>query len=82
MPRNTAVSPRPVDGSQLRYTANSMIIIRPTQKDGSEKPRIELAMIPREIRCSGNNPAYRPSGIPRKIAISRDTSASSIVAGM
>ena len=57
MPSTLAVAPRPVDGSQPRLTANTMISIRPTQKVGSEKPRIEPAMMVLETRLAGLRPA-------------------------
>ena len=44
-PSTSVVGPRPVDGSQPSCTANTMIRIKPTQKVGSEKPRIDPAMI-------------------------------------
>jgi hypothetical protein len=40
--------PRPVEGSQPSITAKIMINIRPTQNVGSEKPRIDPAMIARD----------------------------------
>ena len=46
-PKSSVVSPRPFDGSQPSITENTMISIRPTQNVGSEKPRIEPAMIER-----------------------------------
>ena len=42
---DAVVGPRPFDGSQPSITENTMISIRPTQNVGSEKPRIEPAMI-------------------------------------
>ena len=44
-PRTSVVGPRPVDGSQPSCTAKIMISISPTQKVGSEKPRIDPAMM-------------------------------------
>ncbi len=81
-PRNSAVGPRPLEGSQPRNTANTMISIRPTQKVGSEKPRIEPAMMVRPAKDSGFRPAYRPSGRPITTAIRIASTASSSVAGM
>ena len=59
-----------------------MISISPTQKVGSEKPRIEPAMIVLAGIESGLSPAHSPSGMPSTIAISIAASASSSVAGM
>ncbi len=59
-----------------------MISIRPTQNVGSEKPRIEPAMIERPAMPFGFSPAHRPSGMPSTIAITIAVSASSIVAGI
>ena len=59
-----------------------MISIRPTQNVGSEKPRIEPAMIVRPATPLGFRPAHRPSGMPSTTAISIAAIASSIVAGM
>ena len=59
-----------------------MISISPTQNVGSEKPRIEPAMIVRPAMPLGLRPAHRPSGMPRTIANSIAVSASSIVAGI
>ncbi len=42
IPRNVAVGPRPVEGSQPSITAKIMISISPTQNVGSENPRIEV----------------------------------------
>ena len=75
-------SPRPVEGSQPSITANTMISIRPTQKVGSEKPRIEPAMMARLAGDSGLRPAYMPSGMPNTIARMKAANASSSVAGM
>ena len=44
-PKSSVVGPRPFDGSQPSITENTMISIRPTQNVGSEKPRIDPAMI-------------------------------------
>src|ERR1043166_7255610 len=82
IPANSTVCPRPVDGSQPSCTENTMISSRPTQKVGSEKPRIEPAMIVRAANECGRMPAIRPSGIPSSTAISMAVSASSKVAGM
>ena len=59
-----------------------MISIRPTQNVGSEKPRMEPAMIERPATPLGLSPAQSPSGMPRTTAISIAAIASSIVAGM
>ena len=59
-----------------------MISIRPTQNVGSEKPRIEPAMIVRPATPSGLSPAHSPSGMPSTTAISIAAIASSIVAGI
>ena len=59
-----------------------MISISPTQNVGSEKPRIEPAMIVLPATESGFSPAHSPSGMPSTIAISIAASASSSVAGM
>ena len=59
-----------------------MMSISPTQNVGSEKPRIEPAMIALPPAESGLSPAQRPSGIPSSTAISIATMASSSVAGM
>ena len=81
-PNSGTVSPRPLEGSQPSITENTMISIRPTQNVGSEKPRIEPAMIVRPLAESGLSPAHRPSGMPSTIANSIATLASSSVAGM
>ena len=81
-PNSSVVGPRPFDGSQSSSTANTMISIRPTQNVGSEKPRIEPAMIERPATPLGFRPAHRPSGMPSTTAISIAEIASSIVAGM
>ena len=81
-PKNWVVGPRPFDGSQPSITENTMISIRPTQKVGSENPRIDPAMIERPETELGLSPAQRPSGIPSVIAISIAANASSSVAGM
>ena len=60
----------------------TIINIKPTQKEGSEKPNMEPAMMERDAGCSGFRPAYKPSGSPITMAMSRATSASSIVAGI
>ena len=83
MPNSIAVWPRPVLGSQPSCTANTMISIRPTQKLGSENPRMLPAMIDAAERThSGFRPAYKPSGTPKTIDNSTAVTASSIVAGM
>ena len=69
-------------GSQPSCTANTMISISPTQKVGSEKPRMLPAMIVRATALSGYSPAYSPSGMPNTIDISTAVTASSIVAGI
>ena len=76
------VGPRPAEGSQPRVTENTMMSIRPTQKVGSENPRIEPAMMDLPAADSGLSPAHNPSGIPRTTAISIAAVASSRVAGM
>ena len=45
--------PRPVEGSQPSSTAKIRISINPTQKVGSEKPKIEPAMMVLETGLSG-----------------------------
>src|SRR5687767_10184011 len=75
-------SPRPVEGSQPRITANTMISISPTQKVGSEKPRIDPAMMARLAGDSGLRPAYMPSGMPNTTARMKAAKANSSVAGM
>ena len=82
MPRKGSATPRPVAGSQPKITANTMISIRPTQKEGSEKPKIEPAMMVRDAGCSGLRPENMPSGSPITMAMSSATKASSMVAGM
>ena len=82
MPRKGTVSPRPVEGSQPSTTANSMIIMMPTQKLGRLKPRIEPAMIAFDDLASGLSPARTPSGMPISTAISSAAIASSKVAGI
>ena len=57
MPISGTVSPRPVEGSQPRITANTMMNINPTQKVGSENPRIDPAMIDLDATVSGFSPA-------------------------
>ena len=59
-----------------------MISIRPTQNVGSEKPRMEPAMIVRPAMPFGRSPAHKPSGIPMITAISIAANASSSVAGI
>ena len=81
-PSTGTVSPRPVDGSQPSMTANSMIIMMPTQKLGRLKPRIEPAMMVRDHPASGRSPASTPSGMPSTTASSSAAIASSKVAGM
>ena len=58
--RARAVSPRPPEGSQPSCTAKIMISISPTQKVGSEKPRIEPAMMVLPAGLSGRSPAIKP----------------------
>ena len=82
MPRNGTVSPRPVEGSQPSITANSIIIMMPTQKLGRLKPRMEPAMIALDDLASGLSPARTPSGMPSTMAIRSAAIASSKVAGM
>ena len=81
MPSNSTVCPRPLEGSQPRFTENNMISIKPTQKVGNEKPRIERPMIVRPAKPSRRNPAQSPSGTPSRIDTSMATTASSSVAG-
>ncbi len=57
MPNSSRVCPRPVLGSQPSCTAKTMISISPTQKVGSEKPRMDPAMMLRPENESGRNPA-------------------------
>ena len=59
-----------------------MIIISPTQKVGSEKPRMEPVMMVLPAIESGLSPAHSPSGMPSTTAISMAAIASSKVAGM
>ena len=82
MPSSSVVGPRPFDGSQPSITENTMISIRPTQNVGSEKPRIEPAMIVLPAKPFGRSPAHRPSGMPKMMASSIATIASSSVAGI
>ncbi|WP_456316609.1 hypothetical protein [Teichococcus aestuarii] len=56
-PSTSTVGPRPVEGSQPSCTANTMISISPTQKVGSEKPRMEPAMTSLEPVELGLRPA-------------------------
>ena len=63
-------------------TENTMISIRPTQKVGSENPRIEPAMIVRPAAVLGFKPAHSPSGMPSTTAMSIAAMASSSVAGI
>jgi hypothetical protein len=58
-----------------------MISTSPTQKVGSEKPRMEPVMMLRLTQPSGLSPASRPSGMPMPTASTIATSASSTVAG-
>ena len=81
-PNSSVVGPRPFDGSQCSSTAKTMISIRPTQNVGSEKPRIDPAMIVRPATPVGFKPAHNPSGMPRITAMIIAEIASSIVAGM
>ncbi len=80
-PSTLTVSPRPLAGSQPSLTANTMISISPTQKVGSEKPRMETVMMVLPTRPCGRRPAHRPSGMPTSTDISMADTASSIVAG-
>ena len=57
VPRISTVSPRPVEGSQPSWTAKTMMSISPTQKVGSEKPRIDPAMMALEPTLFGRSPA-------------------------
>ena len=82
MPSSTVVGPRPFDGSQPRNIANTMMSMRPTQNVGSEKPRMEPAMMARPPIDFGLRPAYRPSGRPITTAMIIASTASSSVAGM
>ena len=82
MPNTGVVGPRPFDGSQPSITANTMMSIRPTQNVGSEKPRIDPAMIVLPAKPFGLRPAHRPSGMPKVIASSIAATASSSVAGI
>ena len=59
-----------------------MISISPTQNVGSEKPRIEPAIMLFAANESGFKPAQSPSGRPITMAITIAVSASSTVAGM
>ena len=56
-PSTSVVGPRPVDGSQPSVTAKIRIRISPTQKVGSEKPRIEPAMMDFDNTLCGRRPA-------------------------
>ncbi len=80
-PKTSTVSPRPLAGNQRSSTAKNRISIRPIQKFGSEKPRIEVVMIERPTIESGFRPAMTPSGTPMPIENTKATNASSIVAG-
>src|SRR5262245_42424360 len=75
-PNTSLVGPRPVDGSQPSCTANTMMSTSPTQNVGSEKPRMEPAMMSLLAFLSGNNPANIPSGTPRPTDISMARTAS------
>jgi len=81
MPSTSTVWPRPLEGSQPSCTENSMISIRPTQNEGSEKPRIENPMIARPARPPLRRPAHRPSGTPISTDSTSAVTASSSVAG-
>ena len=50
----------PVDGSQPRITANTMMNISPTQKVGRENPRIDPAMIARDSEGLGEQAGIEP----------------------
>jgi len=76
------VGPRPDVGSQPSQTENTMMSMMPTQKVGSENPRIEPAMMVLPAVERGFRPAHSPRGIPSSTAISIAAIASSSVAGM
>ena len=56
-PRTSVVGPRPVDGSHPSVTAKIRIRISPTQKVGSENPRIDPAMMVFDTTLCGRRPA-------------------------
>ncbi len=76
------VSPRPPAGRILSSTANTRINIRPSQKFGTEKPRIDPVMMPRPRSERGASPAARPAGMPTPTEMTSATRASSSVAGI
>src|SRR5437773_3235333 len=82
IPRTFAVGPRPEVGSQPSHTENTRMSISPTQKVGSENPRIEPAMMVLPAADRGARPAQSPRGIPSRTAIIIAALASSSVAGM
>ena len=82
IPKITCTSPLPVDGNHPSITAKSSIIIIPTQNVGRLKPKMDPVIILFEAQESGFNPAQTPNGIPKIMAIIRETTASSIVAGI
>jgi hypothetical protein len=75
------VAPRPLAGSQPSCTLNTMISMRATQKAGSEKPTMLVAISVLDSQWSGFMPAYSPNGTPSTTAISKALTASSSVAG-
>jgi hypothetical protein len=71
-----------VEGNQPRWTANTIIKMIPTQNVGIENPRIEPAIIVLLTFDFGFNPAYMPRGMPKNMAMNKENSASSRVAGI
>jgi hypothetical protein len=82
MPNAVRVAPRPPAGNTCSSTANRRINIRPSQKFGSEKPKIEPVMMRRPDNASGLRSAISPAGMPMRIEITNAVNASSSVAGM
>ena len=81
-PRIETVAPRPVEGTQPRWTAKIKMSTIPTQNPGSEKPKIEPAIIADDVRDFGRSPANRPSGMPITMASNVAPPAISKVAGI
>ncbi len=72
--------PRPDVGSQPRWTANTTIAIKPSQKWGIDCPRVASAVSAPSIHESRRMAAITPSGIAIAIARSWATRASWTVA--
>src|SRR5438034_5115293 len=62
IPMRFTVGPRPDVGSQPSHTENTKMSISPTQKVGSENPRIEPAMMILPAADRGFRPAQSPRG--------------------